>query len=242
MKKLIFILFLGLALNSHSQTVTSKTTKLDEKTVVKDGSGTVLPYAIWQKLLQSGEYSLRSIGQGSAEFVVYQMSEEEKASAAERRKAMAANMPKPRPSDRFKEGEKFRGDKLTDINGNKYDLRTFGDKIYVINFWFINCPPCRQEIPELNNIVKQYKDNKEVVFLAIALDDAYSLKQFLKTTPFSYNVVDDGRYYATKYGITGYPTHVIVGKDGLIKFSTLGLAGNTVHWIEKTIAAQLTGG
>lgn len=244
MKKLLFIFLLGLAIKTSGQTaVTNRTSiRLDEKSVVKDGTGTVLPYKIWQKLLQSGEYSIKPAEQGGTEFVVYQMSEEEKVRAAERKKAMAVNMPKPMPSSSFKEGEPFKGEKITDISGNKFDLRKFGDKIYVINFWFINCPPCRQEIPELNELVKRYKDNKEVVFLAIALDDSYSLKQFLKTSPFNYNVVDDGRYYATKYGVTSYPTHVIIGKDGLVKFSTLGLAANTIHWIEKTIAAQLTGG
>lgn len=231
-----------LAIQGFAQTATTRTTtKLDENTVVKDVSGTTLPYVIWKKLLQSGEYSVRPVEKDSKEFVVYQMSAEEKARALERRKATAASMGKPRASDNFKEGDKFRGEKITDINGIKYDLKTAGDKIYVINFWFINCPPCKQEIPELNELVKQYKENKNVVFLAIALDDKYSLKQFLKTTPFDYNVVDDGRYYATKYGITSYPTHVIVGKDGLVKFSTVGLAANTVYWIEKTIKEQLTG-
>jgi thiol-disulfide isomerase/thioredoxin len=109
----------------------------------------------------------------------------------------------------------------------------------VINFWFINCPPCKQEIPELNELVAKYKDNKDVVFLAIALDDAYDLRNFLKTMPFNYNVVGGGRYYSEKYGVKSYPTHVIIGKDGLIKFSTLGLAANTVYWIEKTIKEQV---
>ena len=146
---------------------TRTTTKLDETTVVKDVSGTVLPYMIWKKLLQSGEYSVRPAEKDSKEFVVYQMSAEEKARALERRKATVANMGKPRISDNFKEGEKFRGEKITDINGVKYDLKTASDKIYVINFWFINCPPCKQEIPELNELVKQCQKNNILVFLVL---------------------------------------------------------------------------
>lgn len=240
MKKYLLLLLLGLSLKGFTQAPSHTTSnRIDQNTIVKDGSGTILPYKIWQKLVQSGEYSLRPAKSGSQEYIVYQMTEDEKAKALERRKAMATSMGKPRASDSFKEGEKFRGEKITDINGNKFDLRKIEGKIYVINFWFINCPPCKQEIPELNELVKQYQDNKDIVFLAIALDDKYSLKQFLKTSPFNYNVVDDGRYYATKYGVTAYPTHVIIGKDGLVKFSTVGLAPNTIHWIEKTIKEQL---
>ncbi|RZL45754.1 MAG: TlpA family protein disulfide reductase, partial [Pedobacter sp.] len=205
-------------------------------TIVKDGSGTVLPYAIWQKLMQTGEYNLRKV-EGTNEFVAYQMNESEKARAAARKKVQMEAMPKPSVSSSFKEGEKFKGDRITDINGNKYDLKTLSNKIYVLNFWFINCPPCRQEIPELNKLVEKYKENKDVVFLAISLDEKYDLKQFLKTTPFNYNIVDEGRFFQQKHGIDSYPTHVIVGKDGLIKFSTVGLAGNTVYWLEKTIIA-----
>jgi thiol-disulfide isomerase/thioredoxin len=169
------------------------------------------------------------------------MNEVEKARAAERKKTQMATMPKPRAANSFKDGEKFKGDKFTDINGNKYDLKTLSNKIYVINFWFINCPPCRQEMPELNKVVEKYKENKDVVFIAIALDSKYDINKFLKTSPFNYNIVENGKYYSDKYSVDGFPTHVIVGKDGLIKFSTIGLAANTVYWVEKTIADELKG-
>ncbi|TCC90248.1 TlpA family protein disulfide reductase [Pedobacter frigiditerrae] len=240
MKAYLFIIILFFAVSVHAQTTTRTTTKLDENTIVKDSSGTVLPYSIWQKLMQTGEYNLKKVT-GLDEFVAYKMNDVEKARADERRKAAILNMPKPRQAASLKEGEKFKGDKFTDINGNKYDLKTSIDKVYVINFWFINCPPCKQEIPELNKVVEKYKDNKNVVFIGIGLDNKTDLAAFLKTTPFNYNIIDEGRFYAQKYEIDGYPTHVIVGKDGLIKFSTIGLAGNTVYWIEKTIGEQLKG-
>ena len=230
----VFILFFSV--NSFAQT--SRTvTKLDEKTIVKDVDGNVLPHAIWTKLMQTGVYNLRK-AEGADEFVAYQMNETEKARAAERKKKQLETMPKPRPSDSFKEGDKFKGDRFTDMNGNKYDLRALTGKVLVFNFWFINCPPCKQEIPELNRVYNQYKDNKDVEFLAIALDEKYDLKEFLKTSPFLYNIIPSGNYYSQKYSVNSYPTHVVVGKDGLIKFSTVGLASNTVHWVEKTIKEQ----
>lgn len=241
MKKYLFALGLFFVIGVNRVNAQTRTiTKLDENTIVKDSSGTVLPYAIWQKLMQTGEYNIRK-PQGSEEFVAYKMNAAEKIRADERKRTAMLNMPKPRQAASLKEGEKFKGEKFTDINGNKFDLKTSIDKIYVINFWFINCPPCKQEIPELNKVVEKYKGNKEVVFIGIALDSKTELKDFLKTTSFNYSIVDDGKYYAQKYEIDGYPTHLIVGKDGLIKFSTIGLAGNTVFWIEKTIAEQLKG-
>lgn len=237
MKKLLFFFALCMAFNGYAQTTTTTKTVLNDKTIVKDVNGNVIPYIIWSKLVESGEYSVKS--QDKTNFTLFMLSPEEKVAAAERRKTMAMNMAKPKASDAFREGDKFRGERVTDINGNKYDLKNEAGKIYVINFWFINCAPCKKEIPELNELVTKYKDNKDVIFLAIALDEKYAIKDFLKTMPFNYNIIHDGRYYAQKYGVKGYPTHVVIGKDGLIKFSTLGLALNTVHWVDQTISEQI---
>lgn len=239
MKKILFLLLLFIASSAYSQgtDLRPSSTKLDENTIVKDKDGNVVIYKMWQALMQSGDYALRRPS-GSTEFLIYKMSDAEKAIAKERKAKAMANLPRPSLSGAFTDGEKFKGEKITDINGNKYDLKLANDKIYVINFWFINCPPCRAEIPELNELVTKYKENKDVVFLAIALDEKYELIDFLKTMPFTYNIVD-GKYYAQKYGVKSFPTHIVVGKDGLIKFNTMGLASNTVFWIDKTIKEQL---
>lgn len=65
------------------------------------------------------------------------------------------------------------------LDGKTYDIAKLKGKAVVLNFWFIGCPPCRQEIPGLNTLVKEYA-KKDVVFLALALDDEKSLNDFLK--------------------------------------------------------------
>jgi len=238
MKRFLIIIVLFVTVNSYAQLPTRVTTsKITDKTVVKGEDGTIYPYTIWSKLVQTGQYSLRpALGD---EFLLVKLTPEQAARNLEMKKKAALNMPKPYSSAAFVEGEKFRAEKFTSIDKIKFDPKTSTDKIYVINFWFINCEPCKREIPELNELVKQYKDNKDVVFLAVALDDTFDLKKFLKTTPFDYNIIPNGKFYSQKYGVNGYPTHVIVGKDGIIKFSTMGLAGNTVSWIGKVIKEQL---
>lgn len=237
MKKYLCCFFLLLASLTYGQTQTTNT--LDKNTIVKDADGTRLSYDNWRELMKTGDYNLRRTP-GSSEYLLYKLTDVEKAALAEARKSMKTSSAyKPMPSPAFIEGTPFKGEKISDINGNKFDLRNNKDKIVVLNFWFINCAPCRQEIPELNELVKQYKDNKNVVFIAIALDQRSALKDFLRKTPFDYNIVDEGREYVDKYGVKAYPTHVVIGKDGLIKFSALGLGANTVSWVEKTIKEEV---
>jgi peroxiredoxin len=149
-------------------------------------------------------------------------------------------MPKPRESAFFKTGEKIAAFKTKDINGNKIDLKALEGKIVVLNFWFIGCSPCRMEIPDLNKLVDSFKANDKIVFIAIALDDKSSLKDFLRKLSFSYDIIDGGRFIADKYGVRSYPTHVIIDTEGKVYFHTTGLSTNTVYWLNRTIKELLS--
>ncbi|MGM9475972.1 TlpA family protein disulfide reductase [Pedobacter sp. GSP4] len=236
LKNLILISLLFAFLMGKAQESTVKKNVLNEQSVVRGEDGMVYPYNTWKKLMLSGKYGLKNrktfTDSGQPEYLIYELSAEQKA-------ANMSKMPRPMASESFKEGELFNGFKVSDINGNKYNLKDSIGKVYVLNFWFINCPPCKSEIPHLNDIVAKYKDKKEVVFLAIALDEKFDLKPFLKTIPFDYNIVAAGRSIANRYGVKGYPTHVVIDKKGYIKFSALGLGSSTISWLEKSIEESL---
>jgi thiol-disulfide isomerase/thioredoxin len=186
-------------------------------------------------MVSTGKYAVKNRGtftdSGKPEFLIFKLSEDQKLKYLNQ-------IPKPRSSESFKEGEEFKGFKVTDIAGNKFDLREAKGKVIVLNFWFINCSPCKQEIPELNELLAEYKDHPNVIFLGIALDEKSAIKEFIKNTAFNYNLVD-GRPIANKYGVKLYPTHVVIDQDNKIKFSTVGLAANTIYWIKKAIDESL---
>jgi thiol-disulfide isomerase/thioredoxin len=233
---LTLIILLGYCTAFSQQT---RSIKLDQNSIVKDLQGNVIHYNIWQNLVQTDEFDIKLNRDATAEeFIIYRLNDGEKAVKIERKRARMASMPEPVESTSFKKGSKFRFDKLYDINGNKFDFKKDTGSVVVYNFWFINCPPCKKEIPDLNQLAIKYED-KNVRFVGIALDDEYSLRKFLKISPFLYNIIADGRYLAQKHAVKSYPTHVVVGKDGLVKFSTVGLAFNTVYWIDKVIAESL---
>ncbi|MBS1628003.1 MAG: TlpA family protein disulfide reductase [Bacteroidetes bacterium] len=207
---------------------------VNDKSIIKDSSGMVYPYSIWVKLMQTNQYGLRPVNAKDVktEFIIYKLSEKQLAS----RDALTSKLPMPAESRFFRTGDKIHPFKDKDIEGNKLSIKDLKGKIVVLNFWFVACPPCKAEIPDLNRIVDKYKDNTDVVFIAIALDDAYAINEFLKTTPFKYHIIDNGRYIANgNYGITSYPTHVVIDKEGIIRFHTTGLGSGTVSWINKTI-------
>jgi thiol-disulfide isomerase/thioredoxin len=228
MKKLIAAVVLLLsAFCAQAQTSAPKPT---QTSVVIDSSGMKYPYMIWAKMLQSNEYWLKPLNpeRGDTPFLLVRYTEQQKEYWSER-------MPKPAESPFFKTGQVIKPFKIKDINGRKIEAKDWAGKTIVFNFWFIGCPPCRAEIPELNRLALKYKNNPNVIFVGFSLDDEYDIKEFIKKNPFNYQLVGDGSNYASEFNINLYPTNVVIDKQGKVKLHYVSAPFNGGYWIDKTI-------
>jgi thiol-disulfide isomerase/thioredoxin len=106
---------------------------------------------------------------------------------------------------------------FVDLEGNRYDKETTDGKILVLKCWFIRCRPCIEEMPRLNKLVKEYKYRDDILFVSLAFDSDSELINFLKKTTFRYKTVADKKdYLINDLTISGYPTHLIINKEGKI--------------------------
>jgi len=121
-------------------------------------------------------------------------------------------------NDNFnQEGKPFPKFTFTDLEGNTITNETMKGKIMVVKCWFIHCAVCVKEIPSLNEMVNQYKDRKDIVFVSLAEDTPEQLKVFLAKKPLSYAVVPNMKKYMNEVlQLNAFPTHFIVNKDGNI--------------------------
>ncbi len=132
--------------------------------------------------------------------------------------------------------------KFKTLTNKEYNSKEMTGKVVVFNFWFTTCPPCKSEIPVLNDLKKKYKDNDDVVFIAIALDPTYKLLDFFKTTRFDYDIVANGNKISAlrKLKITAYPTNIIVDKNGIIQhYHVGGVSKGSIHNISRKIDEAL---
>ncbi len=232
MKLLLLLLALTLSTTSFAQengVVQKKQFQITQSSIVKDSSGTIYPMQTWKALLATGRYSLKANKGDNNSFLLVRISDEEF-------EKLVKNIAKPKESVAFKPGSNFQHIKDRSINNEKINTKKLAEKIIVLNFWFIKCPPCVQEMPELNKIVEEYKNDSNVVFIAVALDEDYDIKQFLKKQPFKYNIIGNGKHIAGNYGVRSYPTHVVISPEGKIHFSSTGYSGiATTTWLKKSI-------
>jgi len=104
-----------------------------------------------------------------------------------------------------------------DLQGNVFTKETTKGKILVLKCWYIGCQACVKEMPDLNDMVNQYKDHKDILFVSLAFDSKDELTAFLREKPFLYTVVPDQQDFMTNVlHLHTYPTHFIINKQGKI--------------------------
>ncbi|MEZ7499833.1 TlpA disulfide reductase family protein [Flavobacterium sp. Arc3] len=116
------------------------------------------------------------------------------------------------------EGKKLPDFNFTDLNGVVYNRANTKGKILILKCWFIHCVACVKEFPELNQLVKDYKQDKNVIFLSLASDNKNDLINFLKKKQFNYAVIPNSDIYMKQsLGVQLYPTHLFVDENGKIQ-------------------------
>ncbi len=113
---------------------------------------------------------------------------------------------------------------LYDQYGNEHKLSDYRGKTVFLNFWATWCPPCRSEMPYIEELYKEYnKNNDDVVILGVASPNLGSegsqedIEKFLKEEGYTFPVVfDEGGSQIYQYGISSFPSTFIIDKDGYI--------------------------
>jgi thiol-disulfide isomerase/thioredoxin len=114
-------------------------------------------------------------------------------------------------------GKELQGFNFTDLDGKVYDKVTTAGKIVVLKCWFIGCVPCIEKMPALKELVNQYKNQRDIVFVSLAFDKKEDLKKFLAKKTFDYAVVANQKDYLIKdLEVTSFPTHILINKKGKV--------------------------
>jgi len=107
--------------------------------------------------------------------------------------------------------------KLVTMNGDTISSKQIEGKVIVLNFWFIDCHPCIAEVPGMNKLTAEYKNNN-VEFLAITWETDKRVKEeFLKKYKLDFKIIPEARRYINNAMASGYPTTYILDTKGIIR-------------------------
>jgi thiol-disulfide isomerase/thioredoxin len=120
---------------------------------------------------------------------------------------------------------------FTDVNGKKHRLSDFKGKVVIVQFFGTYCPPCRVEMPVLDEIYKKYKDKVVVIGLAVDYTGAppEELKPFAEKMGVSYLIGPSpdrawNEYAAKITGLDSIPQTFIIDKNGYVRYYEVGFA------------------
>jgi thiol-disulfide isomerase/thioredoxin len=142
----------------------------------------------------------------------------------------------------IKPGADMQDFKLRTTDGKVVGWNDYKGKPVVINFWGSWCPPCRAEMPRLNELFLKYKDAGLIV-LGINYGETPDVAQkYLTANPIDYTVlyglndpILETRTLFNNWGGNGVPWNLFVGKDGKVSSWVFGYGAGSVPELEQKI-------
>jgi thiol-disulfide isomerase/thioredoxin len=112
---------------------------------------------------------------------------------------------------------------LPDLEGRNVSLRDLRGKPVVLDFWATWCTPCEFQIPILNEVYARYQGRVEFVGVAVDVDGREVVAPFAKERAIAYRVLLGDEDLAQRYGARGFPSLYLIGKDGKIALTHVGI-------------------
>ncbi len=110
---------------------------------------------------------------------------------------------------------------LRDRQGNVHRLSDYRGQVVFLNFWASFCAPCREEMPSMERLVRNYQD-RDMVMVAVSLDEGWEeidrfMESFLPGQRSAMTVLlDEGDETAHRFGTEFLPETYIIDRNGRI--------------------------
>jgi thiol-disulfide isomerase/thioredoxin len=129
---------------------------------------------------------------------------------------------------------------FTNAAGQTASTASLKGKVVFMNFWASWCPPCRAEMPSLNELYKKLKDDDRFVFLFMNEDDdKRKAVEYLKKNGFTIPLCNSAGEVPSEIFSGTLPTTIVLDKDGRIVMNHTGMAGYNTDGFMKQLKELL---
>jgi peroxiredoxin len=113
---------------------------------------------------------------------------------------------------------------LKDLNGKEVEIKQFKGKIIFLNFWATWCGPCKEEMPGMELLHRQFKE-KNFVLLTISVDyeGIKPVQEFINKHHYTFPVLLDPKGETLDlFEVKGIPTTFLIDKKGKMVGKAIG--------------------
>lgn len=122
---------------------------------------------------------------------------------------------------------------FSDFDGDRHRLSDFRGRPVYLNFWATWCGPCREELPDIQELLERHGDADGLAVIVLNRGESLSkARSFLdgitrhdgsKGVSFTVHGLDPDSTVFRAYRGLGMPTSVFIDKDGVVRFVWTGL-------------------
>lgn len=150
--------------------------------------------------------------------------------AQESKESTFTKIPTVKGIETLKTGAKAPDFKVQDLEGKEFQLSSSAGKDAVLLFfWSFFCGPCREEIPMINQMTREYQ-GKGLQVLGVNLDGREMKKaidKFVVNEKIAFRILfdeldRDAFRVADPYGVSGTPALFLIDRNGVVAFSVVG--------------------
>jgi len=102
---------------------------------------------------------------------------------------------------------------LLSTNGDSIQLNDFKGKYILLDFWFVNCPPCMRGIPKVNAILEKFKDKNLVVIGINPFDKMDIIQDVAQKREMKYIICQSPKGFDNLFKVPYFPTYLLVAPD-----------------------------
>lgn len=119
-----------------------------------------------------------------------------------------------------------------DAEGREVRLDSYRGKVIVLNFWATWCPPCRLEMPSMEKLYREFKDQGLEVVAVNFMESPEPVLDFVKEQGFTYPILMDRvSRIAESYGVRRLPETLLIGRQG----NLLGRSTGYKDWYKQDV-------
>jgi peroxiredoxin len=112
---------------------------------------------------------------------------------------------------------------LTDIDGNPVSLSKLDGQVVLLNNWAFWCPPCRDELPELQAYFDAHREQGFTIIGIEAGDEKEDVVYHVKLFKMTYPIWLDPNGYSSKaFNNSNLPNSYVIDKKGRVRLSWVG--------------------
>lgn len=112
---------------------------------------------------------------------------------------------------------------LPNLQGKVEKLSDYRGKAVLINFWASWCLPCREEMPDLEGVYQEFKEEGLVVLGVNLQEDRRTVGEFVSRFGLSFSfLVDTSGEVAEKYNVLSLPTSYFIDREGIVRDLNVG--------------------